>query len=184
DFCLMLQDEGLDMLTVHARLRGESFCRKPRWEWVGKVKQWLNIPVVANGGIFSVEDAARCLAESRADGLMLGRAAAQRPWLFAEIAREIYNIDVPNTGINLPRLYAQFALGLTRFRPERRLGRLKEFTHYFALNYPFGHHLAMGVQKSTTPVGAWQQAVDFFSTTDPDGLNMVETQAVAAALAG
>jgi len=182
DFCLSLQDEGLDMLTVHARLRGESFCRKPRWGWVGKVKQWLKIPVVANGGIFSVEDAARCLAESSADGLMLGRAAAQRPWLFAEIAREIYNLDVPNPVINLPCLYARFALGLTRFRPERRLGRLKEFTHYFALNYPFGHHLAMGVQKSATPVGAWHQAVDFFSRTDPDGLNMVETQAVAAAL--
>ncbi len=184
DFCRMLQDEGLDMLTVHARLRGESFCRKPRWEWVGKVKAWLDIPVVANGGIFSVEDAARCLELSAADGLMLGRAAAQRPWLFAEIAREIYNIDIPMPEINLPQLYAQFAMGLTRFRPERRLGRLKEFTHYFSLNYPFGHHLAMGVQKSATSVEAWRQAVDFLSRTDPDGLNMVETQAVSAALGG
>ncbi|HEB70817.1 MAG TPA: tRNA-dihydrouridine synthase family protein [Desulfobulbus sp.] len=182
DFCLMLQDEGLDMLTVHARLRGESFCRKPRWEWVGKVKQWLNIPVVANGGIFSVEDAAGCLALSGADGLMIGRAAAQKPWLFAEIAREIYSVDIPMPEIVLPQLYAQFALGLTRFRPERRLGRLKEFTHYFALNYPFGHHLAMAVQKSTTPVLAWQQAVDFFARTDPDGLKVVETREVAAAL--
>ena len=182
DFCLMLQDEGLDMLTVHARLRGESFCRKPRWEWVGKVKEWLDIPVVANGGIFSVEDAARCLELSGADGLMLGRAAAQSPWLFAEIAREIYNLDLTMPEIILPRLYAQFALGLIRFRPERRLGRLKEFTHYFALNYPFGHHLAMGVQKSATPVEAWQQAVDFLSRTDPEGLTMVETQAVSAAL--
>ncbi len=182
DFCLMLEDEGLDLLTVHARLRGESFCRKPRWEWVGKVKEWIDIPVVVNGGIFSVEDAAGCLAVSGADGLMIGRAAAQKPWLFAEIAREIYNIDIPMPEIILPHLYAQFAMGLTRFRPERRLGRLKEFTHYFALNYPFGHHLAMGVQKSATPAGAWQQAVDFFSRTDPDGLNMVETQAVAAAL--
>jgi len=182
DFCMMLQDEGLDMLTVHARLRGESFCRKPRWEWVGKVKEWIDIPVVANGGIFSVEDASGCLALSGADGLMIGRAAARKPWLFAEIAREVYNIDIPMPEIVLPQLYAQFALGLTRFRPERRLGRLKEFTHYFALNYPFGHHLAMAVQKSTTPAGAWQQAVDFFTGTDPDGLKVVNTREVAAAL--
>lgn len=181
-FCLMLQDEGLDMLTVHARLRGESFCRKPRWEWVGKVRQWLDIPVVANGGIFSVEDAKRCLELSGADGLMIGRAAVQSPWLFAGIARKIYDLDVSMPQIVLPGLYARFALGLTRFRPERRLGRLKEFTHYFALNYPFGHHLAMGVQKSASPGQAWQQASDFFTTTDPEGLAMVDTGAVAAAL--
>jgi len=182
DFCLMLQDEGLDMLTVHARLRKESFARKPRWEWVGKVKKWLDIPVVANGGIFSVDDAARCLSLSDADGLMLGRAAAQRPWLFAEIAREIYGISVEEWKISLPRLYGEFSLGLARFRPERRLGRLKEFTHYFAVNYDFGHHLAMAVQKSATLSQAWHQAVDFFMRTDPEGLTGVEAEKFLAAL--
>ncbi|HHD64855.1 MAG TPA: tRNA-dihydrouridine synthase family protein [Desulfobulbaceae bacterium] len=182
DFCTMLQDEGLDMLTVHARLRGESFARKPHWEWVEKVKNWLDIPVVANGGIFSVKDAARCLSLSNADGLMLGRAAAQKPWLFAAIAREIYGISVPEWKISLPRLYGEFALGLTRFRPERRLGRLKEFTHYFSLNYAFGHHLAMAVQKSTTLTQAWRQAVCFFERTDPEGMIGVADEEVSTAL--
>ena len=182
DFCMMLQDEGLDLLTVHARLRGESFARKPRWEWVGKVKKWLDIPVVANGGIFSVDDAARCLSLSGADGLMVGRAAAQKPWIFAEIARELYDADIQAVSICLPQIYSRFVVGLSRFRPERRLGRLKEFSHYFALNYPFGHHLAMSVQKSATVVYAWQQAVDFFAKTDPAGLAQVETKDILAAL--
>jgi tRNA-dihydrouridine synthase len=38
EFCLMLEGEGVDLLSVHARLRGEPFVRKPRWPWVGKVK--------------------------------------------------------------------------------------------------------------------------------------------------
>ena len=184
DFCLMLQGEGIDLLTVHARLRGESFARKPRWQWVGKVKEWLDIPVVANGGIFSVDDAARCLKLSGADGLMIGRAAPQKPWLFAEIAREIYGVSVDGCRINLPWIYARFALGLTRFRPERRLGRLKEFTHYFALNYAFGHHLAMAVQKSSTLPLAWQQAIDFFSRSDAEDLKDVNVEEIATALQG
>ena len=184
DFCLMLQEEGIDLLTIHARLRGESFGRKPRWQWVGKVKDRLDIPVVANGGIFSVKDAARCLEQSGADGLMIGRAAPQKPWLFAEIAREIYGVSVDECQINLPWIYGRFALGLARFRPERRLGRLKEFTHYFALNYAFGHHLAMAVQKSSTLCMAWQQAFEFFSRSDAEKLKDVNVEEVETALQG
>jgi len=95
NFCQMLEGEGLDLLSLHARLRDEPFGRSPRWEWVAKVKSWLGIPVIANGGIFSVEDARKCLAVSGADGLMIGRGAATHPWLFREVAREIYGIEAP-----------------------------------------------------------------------------------------
>ena len=74
DFCTMLADEGIDLLTVHARLRRESFARPPRWEWIARVKEWVAIPVVANGGIDSVASARACLQASGADGLMIGRA--------------------------------------------------------------------------------------------------------------
>ena len=93
DFCSMLEDEGIDMLTVHARLKKESFARRPHWEWIAKVKGWINIPVIANGGIFSVQDAKECLRVSGADGLMLGRGAAIKPWLFAEIARDVCGLE-------------------------------------------------------------------------------------------
>ena len=79
DFSLMLEGEGIDLLTVHARLRKESFCRPPHWQWVAKVKDWLSIPVIANGSVFSVADAKKCLQVSRADGLMIGRGAAYTP---------------------------------------------------------------------------------------------------------
>jgi len=51
-FCKMLEQEGIDLLTVHGRLQGEKFCRNPRWDWIGKVKASVGIPVMANGGIF------------------------------------------------------------------------------------------------------------------------------------
>jgi tRNA-dihydrouridine synthase B len=163
DFCTMLQDEGIDMLSVHARLKKESFARRPRWEWVARVKDWLAIPVIANGGIFSVQDAAECLRVSRADGLMLGRGAVIRPWLFAEIARHVYGYTAAERSVSLPLMYSTFFELLTEhFRPERRLGRLKEFTHYFAKNFQFGHLLATRVQSSMSVDEARERAEMFF----------------------
>jgi nifR3 family TIM-barrel protein len=163
DFCVMLQDEGIDLLSVHARLRHESFARRPRWEQLSLFKEWLSIPVVANGGIFSVQDAKDCLERSGADGLMLGRGAVTRPWLFAGIAREVYGRDVAEPVVVLPALYHRFIEHLSLFRPQYRLGRLKEFTHYFARNYPFGHQLAMRVQSSASVEDAQERAVQFFA---------------------
>lgn len=166
EFCTMLEGEGVDMVSVHARLKGDSFNRRPRWDWCGKIKQWLKIPVIANGGIFSVEDARKCLQISGADGLMIGRGAAVRPWIFADIAREIYRFDIKEKKISMPELYCLFIdLLTTHFRPERRLGRLKEFTHYFARNYKFGHHLASSVQNADSLEEALQRADDFFTSS-------------------
>jgi len=162
-FCRMLEGEGVDLLTVHGRLDKEKFCRRPRWDWIGMVKGAVAIPVLANGGIFAVEDARLCLRESGADGLMLGRGAACRPWLCAEIAREVYGQHIAPTGRTLQQMYVRFtALLEERFPVERRLGRLKQFSHYFAQNFQFGHLLATAVQNSPTMAEAKRRAEEFF----------------------
>jgi nifR3 family TIM-barrel protein len=166
NFCRMLEGEGLDYLTVHGRLQKEPFNRRPRWEWIAKVKEWLTIPVIANGGIFTVDDARKCLEISGADGLMIGRAAPFKPWLFAEINHALFG-GPTLTNIDKPAIYRRFAAILTeRFPPGRHLGRIKEFSHYFSKNYPFGHHLAMAVQRSETVDAALEAAEDFFARHD------------------
>ncbi|MBF8251164.1 MAG: dihydrouridine synthase DuS [Deltaproteobacteria bacterium] len=165
DFCTMLEDEGIDILSVHARTKKESFARRPRWEWIAKVKEWLKIPVIANGGIFSVQDAKICLSVSGADGLMIGRGAVTKPWLFAEIAREVYGCEIAEPEVSLPLVYGNFIDLLNElFRPEHRLGRLKQFTPYFAQNYQFGHNLATRVQSSKSVDEARERAGIFFET--------------------
>jgi tRNA-dihydrouridine synthase B len=162
-FCLMLEEEGIDMISVHARLKHEPFARRPRWGRIAGIKAALRIPVIANGGIFSVQDARDCLNLSGADGLMLGRGAVIRPWLFAEIARELYSCEISEPVVSLPVVYSNFIDYLNElFRPERRLGRLKEFTHYFAGNYKFGHRLAIRVQSSGSVDEARERAALFF----------------------
>lgn len=166
DLCRMLTGEGIDMMTVHGRLHGEKFCRKPHWEWIGKVKDMVSIPVLANGGIFSVDDARECLRISNADGLMIGRGAVWRPGLFADIGREIYGLIPPQARITNEQMYFRFIeLLAERFPRERQLGRLKQFTYYFAGTYTFGHHLATAVQTSTSIEQAAERAECFFKTS-------------------
>ncbi|MEN8199046.1 MAG: tRNA-dihydrouridine synthase family protein [Thermodesulfobacteriota bacterium] len=171
-FCKMLEDEGIDLLTVHGRLQGEKFCRRARWDWIGKVKKGVTVPVIANGGIFSVEDAAKCLDHSGADGLMLGRGAVKHPWLFADIAEKLYGLKRGWSGpADQRKIYFRFIeLLIERFQPERRLGRLKQFTHYYSGNFTFGHHLATGVQNSKTLEEAGQCAAAFFSAQKSEGV--------------
>ena len=163
DFCTMLQDEGVDMLSVHGRLKKDSFSREPRWERIADVKSWLRIPVIANGGIFSVQDAEECLRISGADGLMLARGAVIKPWLCAEIAKDLYGCALPAPAVSLPALYEHFIeLLIGHFLPEHRLARLKQYTRYFARNYAFGHHLASRVLSSATLEEAKERACLFF----------------------
>lgn len=163
-FCSMLEAEGIDLLTVHARFRHEPFARNPRWAYIAEIKECIKIPVIANGGIFSTEDAERCLRVSGADGLMLGRGSIIRPWLFAEIARDVLGCDITEPVVSLPDIYSAFIEALeTDFRPIYRLGRLKEFTHYFARNYKFGHTLATRVQSSSSIDEAKERALTFFA---------------------
>ncbi len=162
-FGLFLEAEGVDMITIHARLHGEKFCRKPRWEMIGEIKDALSIPILANGGIFSTTDAKKCLELSSADGVMVGRGAVQRPWLCAEIAREVYGMDDVFPKRESADTYGHFITLLEqRFAPERRLGRLKQFTRYFAASFPFGHHFAAAIQNSGSIAEARQRAVAFF----------------------
>ncbi|MDD3844871.1 MAG: tRNA-dihydrouridine synthase family protein [Syntrophorhabdaceae bacterium] len=175
DFCAMLEGEGIDMLSIHARLKKEPFARRPKWEWVARVKEWLGIPVIANGGIFTVEDARDCLRASGADGLMLGRGAVVRPWLFAEIARDVYGCGIARPSVSLPLIYGRFMdLIKELFPAERQLGRLKEFTHHFAGNYKFGHQLSSRIQGSRSMTQAHERAAAFFeeNTEDPRARRM------------
>lgn len=163
-FCLFLETEGVDMITIHARLHGEKFCRKPRWAAIGAIKDAVSIPILANGGIFSPADARQCLELSHADGLMIGRGAVEQPWLGTEIAREIYGVGGERRKIDRSQMYSHFITLLEqRFAPERRLGRLKQFTRYFAVSFPFGHHLAAAIQNSTSIEEARRRADDFFA---------------------
>jgi tRNA-dihydrouridine synthase B len=79
------QDSGASLVTIHGRTCNRMFSGKADWPAIKQVKETVSIPVIANGDIQSPRDAGLCLEVSGADGIMIGRGALGRPWLFDQI---------------------------------------------------------------------------------------------------
>ncbi|NEQ24302.1 MAG: tRNA dihydrouridine synthase DusB, partial [Microcoleus sp. SIO2G3] len=85
EFAQRMEEAGAQMLTLHGRTRAQGYNGSARWEWIAKVKEALSIPVIANGDIFSVEAAVRCLEATGADGVMCSRGTLGYPFLVGEV---------------------------------------------------------------------------------------------------
>ncbi len=82
----MAEDIGVRALAVHGRTRACRFGGAVEYDTIAQIKAAVGIPIFANGDIDSPQKAKRVLEETGADGVMLGRAAQGRPWIFREIA--------------------------------------------------------------------------------------------------
>jgi tRNA-dihydrouridine synthase B len=93
---LIAESAGIQALAIHGRSRACMFEGRAEYDTIAEVKSRVRIPVIANGDVDTPEDAKRVLELTGADGIMIGRAAQGRPWLFRSIARYL------ETGERLP----------------------------------------------------------------------------------
>jgi len=79
------EQAGIQALAVHGRTRADAFLGEAEYDTIARVKASVKIPVIANGDIGTPHKAKQVLERTRADALMIGRAAQGRPWIFREI---------------------------------------------------------------------------------------------------
>ncbi len=88
EFVKDLEKIGIDALTIHARTKVQGFKGNPAWKAIRDVKRLVQVPVIGNGDVTSLEDDKKIREVTNCDGVMIGRGALGRPWLFREIKEE------------------------------------------------------------------------------------------------
>ena len=153
---------GADAVTVHPRFFEEKLKRKARWDLFEWICLQTKLPVIANGDIADASDIElNAGAFAAVSGVMIGRQAAVRPWIFREFNARLFGGPAAEP-VHYDAVWNKYYDYVNQdFSPERAIGRIKEFTKYYACNFFFGHQLRTGVQKAKTMQEVYDAAMGF-----------------------
>jgi tRNA-dihydrouridine synthase B len=137
DFAKRMQDAGAKMITVHARTRAQGYNGAAKWEWIAKVKEVLEIPVIANGDIFSVESAVRCLEVTGADGVMCSRGTLGYPFLVGEVDYFLKTGEIlpPATAIERLACAKEHLQALWEYKGDKGIQQARKHMAWYAVGF-------------------------------------------------
>lgn len=155
-----IESGGASELVVHARTKADAYRPPAYWERIADIRAAVRIPVVANGEIWSVQDALRCRAVSGCERLMLGRGMVSDPGLALAIRAATASGEPVHAALSWPTLLPHIAdfWRLVRARLERRqqAGRLKQWLNFLRRCYPEAE-LAYGALRTVSEPAAIEQ---------------------------
>jgi len=141
DFVRGLAEAGIDYVALHPRLEGQKFKRTGRWDIVARLAAEMPVPVVGSGDVRGWSDYRRRVAETGCAGIMIGREAVRRPWIFALIrgkgADEDFSLEVSLREV----AFRMLELIESRLVEDFRLTRAQRFFFYFADNFSYAHYI-------------------------------------------
>jgi tRNA-dihydrouridine synthase B len=160
----MAEDLGVAAVALHPRTREQGYSGLSDWTRIAEVKAAVNIPVVGNGDINSPEDAARMVAETGCDAVMIGRAASSNPWIFRQIAQyvETGTYDHPTHQDRYQMMRTYYALLIERQEPDCT-GKMKQFATYFTHGVRHGAQLRAAIYHAAEAPQILALVDEFFS---------------------
>lgn len=139
----VLENEGVDAVTVHFRLKTDRYSSEARWEYAERIKERSSLKIIGNGNILNRDEALERL--NIVDGIMIGRGAINNPFIFAEMQDEM-----PGPEDKKEITERIMALVEEYYLPKLRLLRIKAFTKYLALDRPYLKEIKQKVYASKT----------------------------------
>ena len=144
-----IAEAGASELAVHARTKEEGYKPPAHWHWIKKIKQSISIPIIANGDIFSVEDAQRCIEISGCDNLMVGRGSLAVP----NLANAIKGIEAPYTWIQNLQLMEHYFQTLRVIDDKEKFmpSRIKQWLMFMKIQHPQAEPFLQSVRAIRAP---------------------------------
>ena len=153
EFAKMAQDAGASAVAVHGRTRVQQYSGKADWDIIREVKKALRIPVIANGDVFTPQDAVKILKYTGADMAMIGRGALGNPWLFQQARAHLDGEEIPM----LPPVGQRAETAMEQFEMAaeakgERTACLEARKHYawYLRGVPYSGYFKEQIMKATT----------------------------------
>ena len=159
DILPRLEDAGIQALALHGRTRSQMYKGRADWSWIRAAKEKARIPIIANGDIWSAEDAVAMFAETGADGVMIGRGSIGNPFIF-EQAKQLIQIGKP---MPMPDFRQRIEAAIehlklsVQFKGEK-YGVLEMRRHYST--YLKGLPMVSRVRNKLVREDGWEQLID------------------------
>lgn len=161
------EDLGASALILHPRTREQGFSGLTHWEAVAKLVREVRIPVIGSGDLQSGEDAARRFKETGCEGLMIGRAALGKPWIFSGIHAYITGSPGEDDHTFRTKLMQEHIEMLCRHLPgPRSVGHLRKHLAWYSKGMPDGSSFRREINEMKEPEEIIRRAGEFF---DPAG---------------